>query len=124
MDLRRALTGTVSVLLVAAGTRPAAQPKRPPSVDDLMALRSIVDVEISPDGQRVAYVVSTPNLAKNEHDAALFVVAAAGGAPARIGETVRIFNTPTPRPQLRWSPDGSMLSLIRFEQGRPEVIGI
>ena len=69
-------------------------------------------MQIAPDGRRVAYVVSTPSLAKNEHEAALFVVAASGGAPARVGETVRIFNVPSPRPQLRWSPDGSMLSVI------------
>ena len=72
----------------------------------------------------MADVVSTPNLARNEHDAALFVVSAAGGAPARLGETVRIFNNPTPRPQLRWSPDGTMVSLIGIEEGRPEVFGI
>jgi len=89
-----------------------------------MKLRSIVDVQIAPDGQRVAYVVSTPNLARNEHEAALFVVPASGGTPTRLGETVRIFNLPTPRPQLRWSPDGSTLSVIGIEDGRPEVIGI
>ena len=122
MLLRRAFVGAVSAVVVAALARPAAQPKRSISVDDLMKLRSIVDVQISPDGQRVAYVVSTPNLAKNEHDAALFVVAAAGGAPARVGGTVRIFNVPSPRPQLRWSPDGSMLSVIGIEEGRPEVM--
>src|SRR3954469_11782231 len=103
MHLRRAAAGLGAVALTATA-HPGAQPKRPLAVDDLMKLRSIVDVQIAPDGQRVAYVVSTPNLAKNEHDAALFVVAAGGGTPARLGETVRIFNIPTPRPQLRWSP--------------------
>jgi dipeptidyl aminopeptidase/acylaminoacyl peptidase len=103
---------------------PAAQAKRPIAVDELMKLRSVVDVQIAPDGQRVAYVVSTPNLSKNEHECALFVVPASGGTPVRLGETVRIFNTPSPRPQLRWSPDGSRLSVLGFEEGRPEVIGI
>ena len=124
MPVRRTLAALVSTAVVVALAGPAAQPKRPISVDDLMKLRSIVDVQIAPDGQRVAYVVSTPNLAKNEHEAALFVVAASGGAPTRLGETVRIFNVPSPRPQLRWSPDGSMLSVIGIDEGRPEVIGI
>ena len=124
MPVRRTLTALVAAAVVAALARPAAQPTRPIAVDDLMKLRSIVDVQIAPDGRRVAYVVSTPNLAKNEHDAALFLVSAAGGTPVRLGETVRIFNTPTPRPQLRWSPDGAMLSVIGIEEGRPEVIGI
>jgi dipeptidyl aminopeptidase/acylaminoacyl peptidase len=124
MPFRRTLVGLVATGVVATLARPGAQPKRPISVDDLMKLRSIVDVQIAPDGRSVAYAVSTPNLARNEHDAALFIVPAAGGAPRRIGETVRIFNIPTPRPQLRWSPDGSTLSVIGIEEGRPEVIGI
>lgn len=89
-----------------------------------MKLRSIVDVQIAPDGQRIAYVVSTPNILKNEHEAALFVVSATGGTPERLAETVRIFNVPTPRPQLRWSPDGTTLSVLGMEEGRPEVVGI
>ncbi len=124
MHLRRSFVAVVAAAVVATVARPAAQTRRPISIDDLMKLRSIVDVQIAPDGQRVAYVVSTPDLPKNEHDAALFVVPAAGGAPMRLGEAVRIFNIPTPRPQLRWSPDGSLLSLIGIEEGRPEVIGI
>ena len=124
MPVRRTFAGLVAAAIVAALARPTAQPKRPITVDDLMKLRSIVDVQIAPDGRRVAYVVSTPNLAKNEHEGALFVVAADGGPPSRFGETVSIFNVPSPRPQLRWSPDGSMLSVIGFEEGRPEVIGI
>ena len=77
---------------------------RPITVDDLMKLRSVNDVRISPAGDRVAYVASVPSLPKNEHEAALFVAPANGGTPVRLGEAVRIFNTPTPRPQLRWRP--------------------
>ena len=88
---------------------------RPITVDDLMKLRSVNDVRISPAGDRVAYVASVPSLPKNEHEAALFVAPANGGTPVRLGEAVRIFNTPTPRPQLRWSPDGSSVSVIAFD---------
>src|SRR4051812_11034163 len=102
----------------------SAQSKHPPTIDDLMKLRSIVDAQISPDGSRVAYVVSTPNLAKNEHDGALFVVSADGGTPVRLGETMKIFNVPTPRPQLRWSRNGKEISLMGIASGRPEVFTI
>src|SRR5438445_4557655 len=102
------------IAAAAASLALAPPASRPVTVDDLMRLRAIVDVRIAPDGDRVAYVVSTPSLPKNEHEAALFVVPASGGTPARIGEAVRIFNVPTPRPLLRWSPDGSMLSVLGF----------
>jgi dipeptidyl aminopeptidase/acylaminoacyl peptidase len=113
----RFLTAATAALALAAGSRPV-------TVDDLMTLRAIVDVRISPDGERVAYVVSTPSLPKNEHEAALFVVPSGGGTPTRIAEAVRIFNVPVPRPQLRWSPDGSMLSVLGFSGSRPQVFGI
>ena len=97
---------------------------RPIAVDDLMKLHSVNDVRISPAGDRVAYVASVPSLPKNEHEAALFVVPANGGTPVRLGEAARIFNTPTPRPQLRWSPDGSSVSVIAFDGPRPQVVSI
>src|SRR4029077_6552094 len=98
----------------------AHDPPPPRTVDDLMRLSSIVDVQMSPDGSRVAYVVSTPNLSKNEHEPAVYVVPAAGGPAVRIGDTVRIFNTPSPRPQLRWTPHGESVSVLGFAEGRPE----
>ncbi len=95
------------------------------TVDDEMKLRAIVDVKISPDGARVAYVVSTPSLPKNEHEGALFVVPAEGGPSVAVGSGVRIFNTPVPRPQLRWSPDSAAVSLVGFDAGgRPQVFAI
>ena len=98
---------------------------------DEMKLRSIVDVKISPDGERVAYVVSTPNLDTNQHDAALYVATwsrlSVGSAPAesrRYVENLRIFNTPLPHPNLRWSPDGTALSLLAFGGERQQVFAI
>jgi hypothetical protein len=44
------VSGTVVVTLAL----PAAQAKRAIVADDLMKLRSIVEVQIAPDGQRVA----------------------------------------------------------------------
>src|SRR5260221_12275273 len=113
----RFLAAAAATLALAAGSRPV-------TVDDLMKLRAIVDVRISPDGERVAYVVSTPSLPKNEHEAALFIVPSAGGTPTRIGEAVRIFKVPGPRPQLRWSPDGSTVSMSWLSGSRPDVIVI
>jgi dipeptidyl aminopeptidase/acylaminoacyl peptidase len=100
-----------------------AQP-RPFTLDDEMKLRSIVDVKIAPDGERVAYVVSTPNLNKNEHEAALYVVPTTGGIPKQLGAKVRIFNKPRPAPQLRWSPDSTMLSLLAFGGEKPQVFAL
>jgi dipeptidyl aminopeptidase/acylaminoacyl peptidase len=120
----------VSPLLVAAAVAVSLQAAargaatRAITIDDLMKLRSINDVRISPAGDRVAYVVSTPSLPGNEHQAALFVVPADGGTAKRLGQSIRIFNVPTPRPQLRWSPDGALLSVVAFDGNRPQVFAV
>jgi dipeptidyl aminopeptidase/acylaminoacyl peptidase len=122
MTIRMLACGAAALCLASAVGHGAGL--RPMTVDDEMKLRSIVEVRISPDGARVAYVVSRPSLEKNEHEAMLFVVPAGGGASTRIGASVRIFNTPTPRPQLRWTPDGAAVSVVGFAEGRPQVLTI
>src|SRR5260221_5044336 len=123
---------TVSIALLAASlaTLPGGGMRLQPAgrgsftLDDEMGMRAIVDVRISPDGDRVAYVVSTPSVAKNEHEAALFVVPSSGGAPRRLGESVHIFTPTVPRPQLRWAPDGSAVSIVGVAANAPEVFSI
>jgi dipeptidyl aminopeptidase/acylaminoacyl peptidase len=100
------------------------QARRPVTVDDLMRLRSIVDVKIAPDGQRVAYVVSMPSVEKNEHVTEIFVVPVTGGAAQRIGHDVRIFTPALPAPRLRWSADGQSVSVLGLVSNRPQVIEV
>src|SRR5436853_4702401 len=118
---RRIFAAAAVVASVVSGS---AQRGGTIGVDELMTLKSIVDVRIAPDGQRVAYVVSTPNLDKNEHDAALYVVPSGGRSSTRLADALRIFNVPAPRPQLRWSPDGRTISVLGSDAGRPEVFGV
>jgi dipeptidyl aminopeptidase/acylaminoacyl peptidase len=114
----------VAVLFAGVFAAAASTQLRNFTVDDEMKFRSIVDVKISPDGKRVAYVVSTPSLAKNEHEAALYVVPSDGGASVRLGETVRILNTPLPAPRLRWSPDGGTLGVLGLSNDKAQVFAI
>jgi len=100
------------------------QSRAPITVDDLMTMRAIVDARIAPDGNHVAYVVSTPSLAKNEHEGALFIVSSAGGPSTRVGAAATIFNVPVPAPRLRWSPDSGMIAVLALQNGRPQVVGI
>jgi dipeptidyl aminopeptidase/acylaminoacyl peptidase len=117
--LPRRLARAALGLGLLASPLPAAP--RPVTVDDLMAVRSIADVRIAPDGGRVAYVVSQPSFEKDEHEAVLYLVAAGGGAPVRLTHGTRIFNKPRPHPRLRWSPDGTRLSFLAFAGDLPQV---
>jgi len=119
--MRRKL-GLLFWTLICCGALSASAAKV--TIDDLMRLRSISDVRISPDGKRIAYVVSTPSLEDAEHVPVLYVVAAAGGAPLRLTYKTKIFNRPLPAPWLRWSPDGSLLSFVGFVDGVPQVMAM
>ena len=78
-----------SMFVVAVAVAVTAQTPRRVTIDDLMALRTINDVEISPSGDRIAYTVSTPSLERNAHEPALFVIPASGGTPKRSAKRVR-----------------------------------
>ena len=97
---------------------------RPVTVDDLMRLRTVSDVRISPDGERVAYVVSTPSLEGNAFDPVLYVVPAEGGTPLRLTYRARIANRPVPIPNLKWSPSGQEISFLALSDEIPQVFAM
>ncbi|HEY6065686.1 MAG TPA: S9 family peptidase [Thermoanaerobaculia bacterium] len=114
--MKKLLGIAAAALLSLSGTAVAAKV----TVDDLMKVRTIVDVRISPDGGEVAYVVSTPSLERNVHDAAIYVVPAEGGPSRRLAEKTRVLNTPLPAPKLRWSPDGAYVSFLGLAADKPQ----
>ena len=120
MTRERKVPGFVLALIFTFPLAASAQV----TVDDLMRLRSISDVQISPDGEQIAYVVSTPSLETASHEAVLYRVSAAGGTPVQLTYQTRIFNKPLPSPWLRWSPDGALLSFIAYVDSVPQVMAM
>jgi Tol biopolymer transport system component len=117
------MTLPVLVALVVSAASPAGAAARV-TVDDLMRVRVMSDVRISPDGERVAYVVAEASLERNAYEPTLYVVPWTGGPPVRLTHTTRIFNRPVPMPRLRWSPDGTLLSFLAFVGDRPQVVAM
>lgn len=112
----------MAIVLAILGLK--AQAPRKVTIDDLMALRTINDVKISPAGGLVAYTVSTPSVPRNAHEAALFVIPVAGGTPKRLAENYRLFTPALPAPRLRWRPDAESLSVLVAEKTGPQVLSI
>jgi len=96
-----------------------AQSKRPMTADDIMRIRSVGGVEISPAGDRVLYTVSawehqnanptrgdTALGDKHERRSHLWVVPYAGGAARQLTFSER------GESNARWSPDGSTISFV------------
>jgi len=121
MSIERKIRWALLVMSLAA---PACVQAAQVTVDDLMRLSVVSDVRISPDGNQVAYVVSTPSLETASHEAVLYRIPAAGGTPLRLTYHTRIFNKPLPSPWLRWSPDGSLLSFVAYVGEVPQVMAM
>jgi dipeptidyl aminopeptidase/acylaminoacyl peptidase len=84
---------------------------------DLTRIRSVSDPQMSPDGQRVAFVVTTLSEERDEYLANIWVVDTAGGEPRRFTTGSGRDTTP------RWSPDGMRLAFVatREPQQKPQL---
>jgi dipeptidyl aminopeptidase/acylaminoacyl peptidase len=98
-------------LLVVAAPAPAADKKRPMTVEDLFKFKRVSDPQISPDGKQVVYVVGTVDMEANKIPSSLWLASTDGK-----GEPRQLTNAPGKKDRHpRWSPDGKR---ILFESNR------
>ncbi len=95
-----------------------AQEKRLVQPEDLVDIRLASDVQISPDGRRIAFVVTEPADSKQplkRRDTNIWMVPADGSEPARpFAASPRSEGSP------RWSPDGRFLAFLSDRNAPPE----
>jgi dipeptidyl aminopeptidase/acylaminoacyl peptidase len=89
----------------AYGIEPAAAPLRTLLPEDILALQTPSDPQISPDGTRVAYVVSSFDSAK-ARVSRVWWTDTDGGTPQPLGSSEARQRVP------RWSPDGQHLACL------------
>src|SRR2546428_758485 len=88
----------------------------PMDVADLLAFKTIPDVQLSPDGHRVAFVVSEIDAERDEYRSAIWVLAADGSRPLRFTRGPKRDSAP------RWSPDGEHLAFLSDrEDEKPQL---
>jgi dipeptidyl aminopeptidase/acylaminoacyl peptidase len=86
------------------------------TIHDLIAAVRVSDPQVSPDGQRVAFVRTTTDATSGQRNADIWVVSADGsGAPRLLVGGEKSDNTP------RWSPDGRQVAFISTRDGAPQV---
>lgn len=97
------------VLVPALALVPADAAAQGLTPEQIVSLRSVGAVALSPDGERVAYTVRRPRDEAESRGSAyseLFVIPAAGGEPTAIVEKPNSASSP------QWSPDGGTLTFV------------
>jgi dipeptidyl aminopeptidase/acylaminoacyl peptidase len=92
--------------------------KRPITPEDMAAFVRMADVQISPDGELVAFVAGEQfKVDTATPKSQIWVVPTAGGPARPFTGGPRTDNTP------RWSPDGRTLAFLsdRLEDGKPQI---
>ena len=102
-------------LIVLSLTAPLFANGRPMTIDDLLAIKSVSDPRISPDGESVVYVVSELDRATDKTDSTLWLIPTAGGEPKQLTTAPGTNNHP------RWSPDGKTLAFVSSRGGSAQV---
>ena len=86
-------------------------PKRPIAPNDVYRLTTVADPKISPDGNWVAYVLTTVDSAKNKRNDDIWMTSWDGQ------QSIQLTNSPDGESQPRWSPDGKYVSFVSSRQG-------
>ena len=82
---------------------------------DITRIRLVSDPQISPDGRRVAFVVTTLSEEKDQYLSQIWMVETAGGEPRRFTAGPKRDTAP------RWSPDGTRLAFISERDRQPKA---
>src|SRR5271157_1078872 len=86
------------------------------TIEDLYHIKPARKPRISPDGQRIAFVVTTIDESKHEYRSSIWMVSTDGGEAKRF--TGGPANTHSPS----WSPDGRWLAFVTEREGEPTAM--
>jgi dipeptidyl aminopeptidase/acylaminoacyl peptidase len=105
--------GVVSRSAAMTATRP-----RPFVPDDILDFKILADVQLSPDGERVAYELRTVDKAQDDDATRLFVLGMTGGEPRPWTSGQHRDKSP------RWSPDGRRMAFVSARAGTQQLFVI
>jgi dipeptidyl aminopeptidase/acylaminoacyl peptidase len=99
----------------AQGVGPGTTAKRPMTFDDMMKMRRLGDIAVSPDGKWVLFSATDVDLAKNTKTSHLWIVPVAGGEEKALTASLAGEN------RGRFSPDGKQISFLTAREEGQQI---
>ena len=103
------------VLATSLDPRPAAAQRRALTIEEYLALPSVGDPQVSPDGKWVAYTVTRYSLKENRGATRIWLTDVAGGQARQLTAG------PGSDRQPRWSPDGRTLAFVSTRESGAQL---
>ena len=105
------LASALLVLLLAPALRPAAETARVPTIEDLLNVKTVGGVQISPDGRWVSYAVTETDFKQDAYVTHLWLANTATGKAFQVTRGEKGVGA------AQWSPDGEWLSFTSNRVG-------
>jgi dipeptidyl aminopeptidase/acylaminoacyl peptidase len=109
--MRKLIAAAIVLMLAAAATAEADVL----TIDNYVRMTRCSDPQISPDGRRVAFTVSVPDIDANRNRTDIWIASINGGDPVRLTSHEGADYHP------RWSPDGGTIAFVSTRDGTSQI---